>query len=91
MALDHAAIGDDFFRRLRGVPDAEIVELTDGHWPVHSAFGRFLHVLEVVRDLCVTLKYPGERSAGARRTISEAICLTCPSPWDWAQRAALME
>ena len=52
MALDHAAIGDDFFRRLRGeFTDAEIVELTMAIGQ-YIGFGRFLHVLEVVRPVC---------------------------------------
>ena len=52
MALDHTAIGDDFFRRVREeFTDAEIVELTMviGQY---IGFGRLLHVLEVVRPVC---------------------------------------
>jgi alkylhydroperoxidase family enzyme len=46
MALEHTAIGDDFFRRLREeFTDAEIVELTMAIGQ-YIGFGRFLHVLE---------------------------------------------
>ena len=52
MALDHTAIGDDFFRRMREeFTDAEIVELTMAIGQ-YIGFGRFLHVLEVVRPVC---------------------------------------
>lgn len=52
MALDHTAIGDDFFLRLREeFTDAEIVELTMAMGQ-YIGFGRFLHVLEVVRPVC---------------------------------------
>jgi len=52
MALDHVAIGDDFFRRVREeFTDAEIVELTMAIGQ-YLGFGRFLHVLEVVRLVC---------------------------------------
>ena len=52
MALDHTAIGDDFFRRVREeFRDAEIVELTMAIGQ-YLGFGRFLHVLEVVRPVC---------------------------------------
>jgi len=52
MALEHAAIGDDFFRCLRGeFTDTEIVELTMAIGQ-YRGFGRFLHVLEVVRPVC---------------------------------------
>ena len=52
MALDHTAIGDDFFRRVREeFTDAEIVELTMAIGQ-YLGFGRFLHVLEVVRPVC---------------------------------------
>jgi alkylhydroperoxidase family enzyme len=52
MALDHTAIGDDFFRRMREeFADAEIVELTMAIGQ-YIGFGRFLHVLEVVRPVC---------------------------------------
>ena len=52
MALDHAAIGDDFFRRMREeFTDAEIVELTMAIGQ-YIGFGRLLHVLEVVRPVC---------------------------------------
>lgn len=52
MALEHTAIGEDFFRRLRGeFTDAEIVELTMAIGQ-YIGFGRFLHVLEVVRPVC---------------------------------------
>jgi alkylhydroperoxidase family enzyme len=52
MALDHTAIGDDFFRRVREeFTDAEIVELTMAIGQ-YIGFGRLLHVLEVVRPVC---------------------------------------
>ena len=52
MALEHTAIGDDFFRRLRAeFNDPEIVELTMAIGQ-YIGFGRFLHVLEVVRPVC---------------------------------------
>jgi alkylhydroperoxidase family enzyme len=52
MALEHTAIGDAFFRRLRAeFTDAEIVELTMAIGQ-YIGFGRFLHVLEVVRPVC---------------------------------------
>jgi alkylhydroperoxidase family enzyme len=52
MALDHTAIGDDFFRRMREeFTDAELVELTMAIGQ-YIGFGRFLHVLEVVRPVC---------------------------------------
>jgi len=52
MALDHTTIGDDFFRRVREeFTDAEIVELTMAIGQ-YLGFGRFLHVLEVVRPVC---------------------------------------
>jgi alkylhydroperoxidase family enzyme len=52
MALDHTAIDDDFFRRMRAeFDDAEIVELTMAIGQ-YIGFGRFLHVLEVVRPMC---------------------------------------
>jgi alkylhydroperoxidase family enzyme len=52
MALNHTEIDDDFFRRLRAeFSDAEIVELTMAIGQ-YIGFGRFLHVLEVVRPVC---------------------------------------
>ena len=52
MALDHASIDDDFFRRLRAeFDDAQVVELTMAIGQ-YIGFGRFLHVLEVVRPVC---------------------------------------
>ena len=52
MALDHTAIGEDFFRRVREeFTDAEIVELTMAIGQ-YIGFGRLLHVLEVVRPVC---------------------------------------
>ena len=52
MALDHTGIDDDFFRLLRAkLSDAEIVELTMAIGQ-YIGFGRFLHVLEVVRPVC---------------------------------------
>jgi alkylhydroperoxidase family enzyme len=52
MALDHTAIGEDFFRRMREeFTDAEIVELTMAIGQ-YIGFGRLLHVLEVVRPVC---------------------------------------
>jgi alkylhydroperoxidase family enzyme len=52
MALNHTAIDDDFFRRMRAeFDDAEIVELTMAIGQ-YIGFGRFLHVLEVVRPVC---------------------------------------
>jgi alkylhydroperoxidase family enzyme len=52
MALDHTSIDDEFFRRLRAeFDDAQIVELTMAIGQ-YIGFGRFLHVLEVVRPVC---------------------------------------
>ena len=52
MALEHTAIGDAFFQRLRTeFTDPEIVELTMAIGQ-YIGFGRFLHVLEVVRPVC---------------------------------------
>ena len=52
MALEHTAIGDEFFGRLRAeFTDPEIVELTMAIGQ-YIGFGRFLHVLEVVRPVC---------------------------------------
>jgi alkylhydroperoxidase family enzyme len=52
MAMDHTAIDDDFFRRMRAEFDeAQIVELTMAIGQ-YIGFGRFLHVLEVVRPVC---------------------------------------
>jgi alkylhydroperoxidase family enzyme len=52
MALDHTAIGEDFFRRVREeFTDAEIVELTMAIGQ-YIGFGRLLHILEVVRPVC---------------------------------------
>ncbi len=52
MAMDHTALGDEFFRRLRvEFSDAEVVELGMAIGQ-YLGFGRFLHALEVVRPVC---------------------------------------
>ena len=57
MALDHTAIGEEFFGRVRAeFTDPEIVELTMAIGQ-YIGFGRFLHVLEVVRPVCDLMNF----------------------------------
>ena len=52
MALEHTALGDEFFTRLRAeFNDQEIVELGMAIGQ-YLGFGRLLHVLEAVRPVC---------------------------------------
>jgi len=52
MATDHAAIGDDFFRRMRAhFSDAEIVELGMAAGQ-YIGFGRLLMILDLERPVC---------------------------------------